>query len=261
MVPDALYVWKVNLKMDDPRGALPPPSATRPIFNLPRVVSILILVMVAIHLVRVYALTPQAQTIVLLTFAFLPVRYSGDPVAQYLPGGIWADLWSPLTYAFLHGDGWHLLFNMLWLAVFGSAVARRFGAPRFLTLSIAATLGGAAAHLFAYPGDDVPVVGASAAISGHMAAASRFMFEPGGPLSRMRLPGAQAYQRPARPLLRTLTAPSVATFLFVWFALNILIGLWSQPLIGASIAWQAHIGGFLIGLILFPILDPIPPRQ
>jgi len=58
-------------------------------------------------------------------------------------------------------------------------------------------------------------------------------------------------------LLRNRTA---ALFLGVWFGTNLLFGLLARPLgvTDASIAWEAHIGGFLVGLFLFPLLEPRP---
>ena len=71
---------------------------------------------------------------ILLAFAFIPARY-GD-VGAVIPGGEAARVWSPVTYAFLHADWVHLLVNMIWMASFGGPLARRFGAARFLLLSL-----------------------------------------------------------------------------------------------------------------------------
>ena len=68
----------------------------------------------------------------LLAFAFIPARY-GESAAM-LPGGEAACFWSPLTYAFLHADSSHLIVNLIWMAIFGTPLARRFGALRFLVL-------------------------------------------------------------------------------------------------------------------------------
>lgn len=236
---------------------------TEPAFNIPGVVAALGAILIVVHLVRVYALGPDEETYFIVLFAFLPVRYSPEQLGGLiLPGGRAADIWTFLSYAFLHGGGMHLFFNLLWMAVFGSAVARRFGVRRFLVFSGICAVGGALAHLVTHIGGTVPMVGASAAISGQMAAASRFVFEIGGPLGVMRQTDDEAYRVPAVSLLQSLANPQVLAFLAVWFGVNLLFGIWSEPIAGAgsTIAWQAHIGGFLFGLLLFPLFDPIMRR-
>ena len=68
---------------------------------------------------------------------------------------------------------------------------------------------------------------------------------------------------PAAPLLVALRNPRVLIFLGVWFGLNLLFGLGSLTLTGEDevVAWQAHVGGFLAGLLLLSAFDPIAPRQ
>ena len=69
----------------------------------------------------------------LLTFAFIPSRYDTSVVlGGVLPGGFGAQLWTFVTYALIHADWTHYGVNAVWLLPFGSAVARRFGALRFL---------------------------------------------------------------------------------------------------------------------------------
>ncbi|AXS41100.1 rhomboid family intramembrane serine protease [Breoghania sp. L-A4] len=232
-----------------------------PIFHMPGVVVWLIGILVAVHLGRTFLLSTDADFEFLLTFAFLPLRYASEAGVQgMLPGGAGADLWTFVSYAFLHGGTMHLVVNSLWLAVFGSAVARRFGTMRFLVFSAVAAAAGAGLHLAAHFGEPIPMVGASAAISAHMAAAARFVFEPGGPLGTYRFREDIAYRLPAVSLLQALSNPRVLTFLGVWFGVNLLFGLGSVQLAGqsGSIAWEAHIGGFLAGLALFSLFDPVP---
>ncbi|WP_041375963.1 rhomboid family intramembrane serine protease [Polymorphum gilvum] len=236
------------------------PERREPAFNVPAVVVALGAVLIAIHLVRYHVLSVPADNEVLVLFAFWPVRYVPEVLASgSAPGGLAADAWGFLSYAFLHGGTAHVLFNLLWMATFGSALARRFGTARFLAFSALCAIGGAAAHLATHFGEAVPMIGASAAVSGQMAGALRFVFELGGPLGAIRRTDPGAYRIPAVPLLRSLTNPQVFGFMAVWFGINLLFGLWSAPLTGedASIAWQAHIGGFLAGLALFPLFDPV----
>ena len=103
------------------------------------------------------------------------------------------------------------------------------------------------------------MVGASAAISGTMAAAMRFAFQRGGPLAVWRDPDGAPDRVPALPLMRAVRDPPRAAFLGVWFGLNVLFGLGSLSMSGdeQTIAWQAHIGGFLAGLLLFALFDRV----
>jgi membrane associated rhomboid family serine protease len=213
-------------------------------------------ILIAVHVLRQF-LSQEADLKVLLWTAFLPARYSHVPVLNgLLPGGLPADIWTFVTYAFLHGDAIHLAVNLIWFLAFGSAVAWRFGTLRFLAFSAVAAAAGAALHLYFFLGDIAPLVGASAAISGAMAAAVRFAFEAGGPLGPWRNSGPEAFSVPASPLLRSLRNPQVLVFLGVWFGLNLLFGL-TNAMSEGSVAWQAHIGGFLAGLLLFPVFDPV----
>ncbi|HEX2256404.1 MAG TPA: rhomboid family intramembrane serine protease [Afifellaceae bacterium] len=226
----------------------------QPAFNLPPVIVWSAGLLLAIQLV-LQLLPFELYSRLLLSLAYIPAR-AGE-AAFFLPGGTAARLWTPLTYALLHGGWLHLAVNLLWMASFGSAVARRFGTARFLLLSTIGAAAGALAHHLAHPGSEGIMVGASAAISAQMAAAVRFAFAPGGPLGGGR--GREAYAQPAPTLLRTLLDPRPLAFLGLWFGINLLFGMESAliPGAGGDIAWQAHIGGFLAGLLLFPLLDPI----
>ena len=68
---------------------------------------------------------------------------------------------------------------------------------------------------------------------------------------------------PGQPLSRALRNPRVLAFLGVWFGVNIIFGVGSIAIgvDGVSVAWQAHIGGFLAGLLLFSLFDPIPRER
>lgn len=106
------------------------------------------------------------------------------------------------------------------------------------------------------------MIGASAAVSGFMAGAIRFAFQRGGPLTMFRHEEPAAYLVPAAPLSFALRDPRIMVFLLAWFGLNLLFGIGSIGLPGAeqSIAWEAHIGGFVAGLLLFPLFDPVPAQ-
>jgi membrane associated rhomboid family serine protease len=233
------------------------------LFNIPPVIIALVAAMAAIHAVRELLLSDEQNIQVLLTFAFIPVRYDASVVlGGQLPGGFGAEIWTFVTYSLLHASWTHLGVNMIWLLPFGSALARRFGATRFLAFFAVTAAAGAALHLATHAGEQSPVIGASAAISGAMAAAMRFAFQRGGPLNMMRDGEAQSYRVPALPLRDVLRDPRILVFLGVWFAINIVFGVGSGSLSltggDETVAWQAHIGGFLAGLLLFSWFDPPP---
>ncbi|HZP70956.1 MAG TPA: rhomboid family intramembrane serine protease [Pseudolabrys sp.] len=234
-----------------------------PLFNIPPVILAVLAGLLLVHLVRTLMLTEQQDFEFLLTFAFIPARYDNSVVlGGALPGG-GADIWTFVTYALIHADWTHLGVNAVWLLPFGSAVARRFGTARFLAFFVVTSAAGAVLHLATHAGEQYPMIGASAAISGTMAAAMRFSFQRGGPLGLFRGGDDHAYRVPAIPLTGVLRDPRVVLFLAVWLGINILFGLGSFPVTGNEqpVAWQAHIGGFLAGLLLFSWFDRKPDLQ
>lgn len=234
-----------------------------PLFNVPTVIVALLAVFALIDAVRTYVLTENEDIEFLLQFAFIPARYDSSALMQGWPGGLGAQIWTFVTYAFLHANWMHFGVNAIWFLPFGSAVARRFGALRFLAFFAVTAAAGAAMHLATHPGEQYPMIGASAAISGTMAAAMRFAFQRGGPLGILRGSDDDAYRVPALPLSGVLRDPRVLLFLAVWFGINIVFGVGSFPSLtgGETVAWQAHIGGFLAGLLLFAWFDPAPDFQ
>ncbi len=240
-----------------------------PMFNVPPVVIATVVVLVLVHAFRVLVLTDAQDVQFLLTFAFIPARYGTDVLAiRSFPGGFAADLWTFFTYAFLHADLLHIGLNLAWLLPFGTALARRFGAWRYVVFMLVVAAAGAMAHLVSHPGAMVPMIGASAAISGAMAAAMRFVFQQGGPLGVWREgrteDGGDPYRVPAVPLSTTLRDPRFLAFVAVWIGLNALFGLGTVSIggeDGQEIAWQAHIGGFFAGLLLFTAFDPVVPER
>lgn len=229
---------------------------------MPPVIAAISGVLILLHVVRAFV-DRETDIEILIWLAFIPARYDSALSGRVpLPGGEAADVWTFVTYSLLHGDYVHLIVNLVWFLAFGSAVAWRFGAIRFLVFFAVTAAAGAALHLATHFGEFVPLVGASAAISGAMAAALRFAFEAGGPLSYFRDGSRRAFFVPAAPLSVALRNPQVLVFLGIWLVINLGFGLGSLPDIGASgtIAWEAHIGGFLAGLLLFPLFDPVPQR-
>lgn len=238
-------------------GETPQPPQKQPMFNLPTVILALAMIMIIVQLVRTYLLSNDQELGALIYLAFWPVRYVMENWGEG-PGGFVIDLTSFITYAFLHGSATHLLLNLVWMAIFGSVVARRFGTVRFLALSAMCAIAGALAHLVFHIGEVVPVIGASAAISGHMGAAVRFIWQLGGPLAAVGVRGVNAYKIPAVGIWEALSEKQTITFIVVWSLMNLGAGLGVATGGVSNIAWEAHIGGFLAGFLLFRLFDPVP---
>jgi len=231
-------------------GEAKPARRSEPAFNIPTVVLAFIGLCVAIHLVRAFALSPQQDFDVLIAGAFIPERYSGAYLFE-----VWA-VTSPLTYSLLHGDFAHLAVNMIWLAAFGSPLAGRIGPLRFVLFWCAAALAAAGLHYVLHPDSGVPLVGASGSISAMMGAAARFGFRVD------RRGGKAVFPGPILSIGATLSSRTVVTFLAVWMVVNLATGLASGiPGVSGQIAWEAHVGGFLLGFLGVRLFDRArPPR-
>ena len=228
----------------DPMPVQPP---REPMFNLPAVVMALIAACVGIHVVRMWLLSPQQDLGLMLRFAFFPVRYSGGYTLD-----VYAFL-APFTYSLLHGGLAHLAVNMIWLAAFGSPLANRIGPLRFVLFWALTSLAAVGLHYVLYRGDAVPLVGASGAISGMMGAAARFGFRID------RSEGRAAFAGRILSIPEVFSSRTAVTFLAVWFVVNLVMGLgFGAPDDGGSIAWEAHIGGFLAGFLAVRAFDRAP---
>ena len=258
-------------------------SPRQPIFNIPATIVVLIALMAGIHAAR--GLLPEARDAdILARFAFVPGRFTVafDPsavlnrlmssseageagqrlaVARFFLGDGTPQPWTVLTYAVLHGNWTHFGLNAVWLLAFGTPVARRFGVVRFVLFFVAGAIAGAGAHYLLFVADLQPLIGASASVSACMGATLRFMFQPQG-RGRLAAPDLPrpAYRAPRLSLPALLRDRRALAFLLVWFATNLVTGIAAVPLglSDAPVAWQAHVGGFLLGLLAFPLFDPAP---
>ena len=252
----------------------------QPVINLPLVILWLVVAFVAVHLWRTWILSPEDDFQTLMDYALIPARWSigylsdgarlvvehvnalegGERVwksqlAQFLIQEAQPKPWTIMTYAFLHGSWMHLGFNVIWLAAFGSPIARRWGDARFLMLCVLTAGGGALAHYISRPLDLVPTIGASGIVSGMMGAAVWFAFSPSQ--RRWDKPELPHHERLRLSLAGLMRNRTVVGFILIWFVTNYVFAVMAEPMgFGdASIAWQAHIGGFLIGFLMFPLLD------
>lgn len=222
-----------------------------PAFNLPGSLVAALALLTFVHVVRTYLLTPQQDEWVLLQFAFISARY----LPQFMAAD-WAWLWTPVTYSFLHGSWEHLIFNGFWMVAFGAPVVRRIGTRRFLAFWCLSAAASVALHCAFHWGEVVVVIGASGVVSGLMGAAARFVFSPSGRISRQF-----AHLNRRLTIREAFSNRSVLVFSAIWFLTNFAIGFFQLfgGGEGASIAWEAHIGGFLFGFFFFPLFDPPLP--
>lgn len=224
-----------------------------PIFNVPPVVAALIGSFVLVHLVR--ALLPaQEDDWLTAVLAFVPARLTG--IAGQLPGGDPAAVTQFVTHIFVHGDLMHLILNSAWLLPFGSSVARRVGSVRFLLFFLLCGIGGALSYALLSPNPLSMMVGASGAISGLMGAAFRFLFKAIRDQDADGLAGL-GRKPPLMSLRATLQDRRIVLAIIGWTLLNIAMAWGAVGLAdGVSIAWEAHIGGFFVGLLTFGWFDP-----
>jgi membrane associated rhomboid family serine protease len=161
------------------------------------------------------------------------------------------DSFRPIfTSMFLHGGWMHLIGNMLYLHIFGDNVEDRVGHLRFLMLYVVSGLVAGLAQIAINPNSPLPMVGASGAIAGVTGA--YFLFFP-----RSRI----VTLVPIFVFLQIIEIPAVF-FLFFWFAFQLLLGVGSLGMeaAGGGVAFWAHIGGFIAGMVLGPMLARRPPQ-
>jgi membrane associated rhomboid family serine protease len=210
--------------------------AREPFLNAPPTVLWLIGVLIFAHILRVL-LPPMLSEDVVLAYALTPAKYAIARAQGLGPDGVLGLILPLVSYQFLHGDFGHVGFNSIWLLVFGPIVARRLGPLKFLIFFVICGIAAALLHLVVYWGSPMPVVGASGAVSGLMAAAMRILYG--------RLHGGKDGLAP-------IFSKAILGFSLVWALINVVSGILR---IGVSddltlIAWVAHLGGFFAGLLL-----------
>lgn len=211
----------------------------------------LILFLVVAHVARVSI--PGLADSLISRYAFFPARYSHAFIATHhvVDSGSWFDRAIPfVSYMALHNDFTHLAVNCLWLLAFGPIVARRFGGPLFLAFFLICGIAAALAHMASNWGSITPVIGASGAISGLMGAGLRL------------LPTQAPWAVPGDNHLAPIFSRQIIIFTVIWFAINLAAGLTGFGLAGEQglIAWQAHVGGYLAGLLLAGPFDYLRPH-
>lgn len=147
------------------------------------------------------------------------------------------NLHTLFTSMFLHGGFWHILGNMLYLYIFGDNVEDAFGHFGFLIMYLVSGLVGSVAHILTAVGSEIPTIGASGAVSGVLGA--YFVLYPRAQVLALV---------PIFFFIRFMALPAFI-FLGFWFLLQLLYGAGSMGG-GAGVAFFAHIGGFVVGVLL-----------
>ena len=199
------------------------PDGREPLINLPPFTKILLLLILGIQL-GISLLDEPTQFWIMEHFGFTPAYYTGA-----IPFD-WPALAGPLTFSFIHGGWAHALINGVMLAAFGAGLEPWMGWRRMAILMLGCGIFSILVQLGVSFGSTNPVIGASGALSGLFAAAIIMMQERSG----MRPPGRFGYW----PLI------------LIWVGSAALFGVIGGPQ-GETVAWPAHIGGFLAGFVLY----------
>jgi hypothetical protein len=176
-------------------------------------------------------------------YGLVPARYSVPRIAAYFSPG--QQLFALLSFMFLHGGFWHLLGNMWSLYIFGDNVEDHLGPLRYLGFYLLCGLVSGLTHLLLNVGSNVPTIGASGAIAGVMGA--YFLLHPRARILTLI------------PIFFIPYFVEIPAFFFLglWLLLQFLNAAGSQAGM-TGIAWWAHIGGFIGGMVLVKVLDLLP---
>ena len=179
----------------------------------------------------------------IFTYGLVPARYSVPEIASRF--GFAQQVLSLLSFMFIHGGFWHLLGNMWSLYIFGDNVEDRLGPLRYVLFYLLCGWASGLSHLFTNWHSPVPTIGASGAIAGVMGAYLILY-----PNSRI-LTFIPIFFLPYFVEIRAVF------FLIIWFLIQLLSAAGSHGQAG-GIAWWAHIGGFLFGIIFLKLLMKVP---
>jgi membrane associated rhomboid family serine protease len=178
--------------------------------------------------------TDKVSTQILVNFALFPVAVTGDAVT----GGFMPPSFTVFTYMFLHGGWMHVLLNMLFLFVLGDNIEDALGRGRYLAFYLLCGMAGGGAHVLAAPHSNVPLVGASGAIAGVIAA--YLMIRPCAKITVLIF-GFVPIKLASYWVLGFWTLSQV------WHVLSLEQG---------DTAWWAHIGGLGAGAVLITVIRP-----
>ena len=176
----------------------------------------------------------------ILTFGLVPARYT-TPHGAIILSGLAVFLVPVFTSMFIHGGWLHLIGNMLFLFVFGRSIEDRFGHGQFLLLYFLCGFGAALTDIMFNMGSKVPTIGASGAIAGILGA-----YLVSFPTARITT------LIPLLIFFWTIRIPALLV-LGYWFLIQFVAGyqmLSIESATGGGVAWWAHVGGFVLGMLL-----------
>lgn len=189
-----------------------------PLFNVPPLTGVLVGIVIGLHLLRM-AQPYWGELRTVARYAFIPAEFGADPLRH---------LYTLVTYAGLHFGALHLAVNCFGLLAFGSGIEKMLGRWRMMAILVLGTIGGVLGHFMLFAQSDVPLGGISAGVSALFGA---LLYLMGG--------GRR----------------NVITAATVFLVTNIVVGMMGLPdQPGLAIAWQAHIAGFITGMIVTLIL-------
>lgn len=231
--------------------APPPSDVYRLLFTPPRVV-VGLLVSFVLVLAAMLIMPPLQLETFVKAFAVVPAELTNAPWGAQMSAGDAARLLVPLvTYSFLHGGLLHLVMNGIGFLLVATIAARRMGSLSFLAFCVVTGVFAALTHWAFHAESNVPMVGASGMLSGLVGATARFV--------RLDLRGVWGRAGGLMPL----NDRRLVMFTLLWLALNYVFGVSGFGTVGEgqSIAWEAHMGGYFAGVILFPLFDWREPSR
>lgn len=208
----------------------------------PSVVYALIIANAAVFLLQI-SMTGLVGQKFIYEYALVPLRYANPAWAQYQ--GLSPNDYFPFVSSFfMHGGFLHILLNMWTLYIFGSSVESRYGSVAFFIFYMLCGIAANIAHFYFNATSAVPVLGASGAVAGVMGAYA------------MTFPRARLIMLIPIVFIPLFFELPALSFVVLWFALQVLQGAVEmlRPSMGGGIAWWAHIGGFVAGMALLPLL-------
>ena len=214
---------------------------TIPSKNYPVVNNCIIGINVVLYLVQM-AQGPDLNRFVYI-YGLVPARYSIPQITSYFTTG--QQFFSLLSFMFLHGGFWHLLGNMWSLYIFGDNVEDRLGPLRYIVFYLLCGITSGLSHLIFNLNSNIPTIGASGAIAGVMGA--YLILHPNAKILTLI------------PIIFIPWFIEIPAFFFLgfWFLLQFINAAGSHGGIG-GIAWWAHIGGFIFGIIFLKIFLLLP---
>ncbi|MGD2097417.1 MAG: rhomboid family intramembrane serine protease [Desulfobacterales bacterium] len=214
---------------------------TTPTRNYPIVNTTIIAINVAVYFIQL-SQGPEINRFIYV-YGLVPARYSLPQVADYFTVGQQA--FSFLSFMFLHGSFWHILGNMWSLYIFGDNVEDHLGPVRYALFYLLCGIASGLSHLVLNLHSNLPTIGASGAIAGVMGA--YFILHPRSKILTLI------------PIIFIPYFINIPAYIFLglWFLLQFINAAGSHG-VGGGIAWWAHIGGFIFGIIFLKLLDLLP---